>query len=153
MFVATPTAASPDFAGKTLVLPAVSFGNVGQLAVDVLVSTALGRALGPPGATARRAGEFVSRHVLPVVGADAFQGEPGPHKGRRSCTRSWAVFCRRRPSLVRSASLPLFFSFSLFRCLPAFSFLEREGGALLASKEQRTWRERERERERANDGR
>ena len=32
---------SPKFEGQTLVLPAVSYGNVGQLAVDVLLCTAL----------------------------------------------------------------------------------------------------------------
>ena len=77
------------FAGKTLVLPAVSFGNVGQLAVDVLISTALLQEQpGGLGSTAKRVGEFVSRHVLPVVGADAFEGECERRDDMYWCTGS-----------------------------------------------------------------
>eukprot|EP00946_MAST-07B_sp_MAST-7B-sp1_P000806 g806.t1 len=66
---AAATSTTPaSFAGKTLVLPAVSFGNVGQLAVDILISTALHKT----DTKAKRCGEFVSRHVLPVAGADAY---------------------------------------------------------------------------------
>lgn len=83
-------AAPAAFRGKTLLLPAVSFGNVGQLAADILLSTALAAAPGPAaGAAAKgegattlestspsciRVGHFESHHVLPVAGQDAFAG-------------------------------------------------------------------------------
>ncbi|XP_074843595.1 proteasome assembly chaperone 2 isoform X1 [Carettochelys insculpta] len=39
MFVPCGSSAPPDFEGFTLLLPAVSVGNVGQLAVDLVIST------------------------------------------------------------------------------------------------------------------
>lgn len=74
-----------NFAGKTLVLPAVSFGNVGQLAVDVLVSTSLH---GSTQDAAERIGEFQSRHVLPVAGADPY----GCTKSRKRLASPCEVF-------------------------------------------------------------
>ncbi|KAF3435646.1 hypothetical protein FNV43_RR22737 [Rhamnella rubrinervis] len=51
---------------STLILPALSIGNVGQLAVDLLVSTM----------RAERVGYLDSPFVLPCVGNDAYGPEP-----------------------------------------------------------------------------
>ena len=48
--------------------PAVTIGNVGQLAVDLLISTA----------QLPLVGYLESRHVLPCFGLDAFTGDGGP---------------------------------------------------------------------------
>lgn len=54
--------------GSTLVVPAVSFGNVGQLATDLLLQTM----------RAQRVAYLRCRHIVPMVGNDAFDmGEPG----------------------------------------------------------------------------
>eukprot|EP00271_Cylindrocystis_brebissonii_P011433 TRINITY_DN2900_c0_g1_i1.p1 TRINITY_DN2900_c0_g1~~TRINITY_DN2900_c0_g1_i1.p1 ORF type:complete len:348 (-),score=82.82 TRINITY_DN2900_c0_g1_i1:272-1315(-) len=57
-----PNGTSASLKGKTLVLPSVSIGNVGQLAIDLLVET-----LNPP-----RACFLEEPHVLPCVGNDPF---------------------------------------------------------------------------------
>jgi len=62
-----PYAESPSFSGDTLILPAVSHGNVGQLAVELLINT-----LG-----AERAGIIDTRAVVPIVGGGAYDGAPG----------------------------------------------------------------------------
>ena len=59
----SPTIASSSFAGKTLVLPAVSHGNVGQLASDLIVNTS--NALS-------RLGCLDHPALLPCVGCGAF---------------------------------------------------------------------------------
>ncbi|PNH04000.1 Proteasome assembly chaperone 2 [Tetrabaena socialis] len=55
-------------AGAVVVLPAVTYANVGELAVDVLVATLRPRPLGP----------LESNNVLPAVGNDAFDDTAGP---------------------------------------------------------------------------
>eukprot|EP00897_Mesotaenium_endlicherianum_P001490 jgi/Mesen1/1369/ME000013S00864 len=54
------------FSGTTLVMPAVSIANVGQLAVDLLIET-----LGLP-----RVGILEEPHVLPCAGNDPFGAQP-----------------------------------------------------------------------------
>ena len=64
-FVAVEASASAEpaqFAGATLLLPAVTIGNVGQLTVDLIVAT-----LGVP-----RVGYFDTELVLPIAGHGAF---------------------------------------------------------------------------------
>mmetsp|Transcript_13676 Transcript_13676/g.34449 ORF Transcript_13676/g.34449 Transcript_13676/m.34449 type:complete len:258 (-) Transcript_13676:352-1125(-) len=53
---------TPVLAGATLLLPGVSIGNVGQLAVDLLVHSL----------KLRRVGFLESQYVLPSVGNDAY---------------------------------------------------------------------------------
>lgn len=63
---------SSFFAGKTLVLPVVSHGNVGQLAADLMVNT-----LGAPSVGAmRRLGCLDHPALLPCVGCGAFADQP-----------------------------------------------------------------------------
>jgi proteasome assembly chaperone 2 len=95
---------SPKFEGQTLVLPAVSYGNVGQLAVDVLLCTALSTS------DATHAGHIQSRHVLPVCGGDAF-GVPATATSTIStpcelyhCPSSNAVLLQRRSMCVKGRS-------------------------------------------------
>jgi proteasome assembly chaperone 2 len=57
-FAATEGGAPENLAGRTLVMPCVGAGNVGQLAVDLLVAT-----LALP-----RVGYAEEPHVLPCVG-------------------------------------------------------------------------------------
>jgi len=59
MFVPLPSA-SPQFEGHTLIMAGVTYGNGGQLAVDLLVAT-----LGVP-----RVGMFHDGAVLPITGSD-----------------------------------------------------------------------------------
>ena len=54
--------------GATLLLPGVGYGNVGQLALDVVLTTL--SAKGGEGAGFEKVCELSSRHVLPVVGND-----------------------------------------------------------------------------------
>ncbi|XP_076864466.1 proteasome assembly chaperone 2 [Brachyhypopomus gauderio] len=65
MFVSTEDTA-PSFKGFTLILPAVSVGNVGQLAADLLIST-----LSMP-----RVGHIHSACLVPLVGSDPYSEEP-----------------------------------------------------------------------------
>ncbi|KAM7470684.1 hypothetical protein LguiA_008867 [Lonicera macranthoides] len=51
---------------STLLLPALSIGNVGQLAVDLLISST----------RAERVGYFDEPNVLPCVGNDAYWPTP-----------------------------------------------------------------------------
>jgi proteasome assembly chaperone 2 len=55
-------------AGSTLVLPAVSIGNVGQLAIDLMIETS----------QALRAGRFVDENILPCGGSGSYSHIPGP---------------------------------------------------------------------------
>jgi hypothetical protein len=57
------------FAGKTLVLPAVGHGNVGQLAVDLMIQTLVVDRLA---SGKSRLGCLDHPSVLPCVGTDAF---------------------------------------------------------------------------------
>ncbi|GBG78106.1 hypothetical protein CBR_g26043 [Chara braunii] len=56
----------PCLKGTTLILPVVSVGNVGQLAIDLLIATA----------DVRRVGYLDEPNVLPCVGNDAFGEVP-----------------------------------------------------------------------------
>jgi proteasome assembly chaperone 2 len=69
-FVAGPDAAEVDLKGMTLVMPAVSHGNVGQLAVDLLVNSGLAQG------GVQRLGFLRSPHVLPIAGANAYSTDP-----------------------------------------------------------------------------
>lgn len=64
--------AATDFAGKTLVLPLVSHGNVGQLAADLLVNTLMGSRADASSLT--RLGCLDHPALLPCVGCGAFEG-------------------------------------------------------------------------------
>ncbi|KAL9976490.1 hypothetical protein ACROYT_G013799 [Oculina patagonica] len=64
MFVACEKDVNINWSEFTLILPAVSIGNVGQLAVDLVVST-----ISPNG---RHIGYLYDSCILPVVGNDAF---------------------------------------------------------------------------------
>ena len=61
-FIGAPGAPAPSFEGHTLVLPAVSHGNVGQLALDLLVNTLLAQT------ALERVGYLNSSNVLAVAG-------------------------------------------------------------------------------------
>jgi len=94
---------SPDFENKTLVLPAVSFGNVGQLAVDILLSTALSSS------DAQHSGHVQSRHLLPVAGSDPFGILPSPGAIATpcelyTCPRANAVIMQRRSMCAKGRS-------------------------------------------------
>jgi len=52
---------APDFSGHRLVLPSLATGNVGQLALDVIITTL----------ALIRAGTLYSPYVIPMVGNDA----------------------------------------------------------------------------------
>ncbi|EFJ50012.1 hypothetical protein VOLCADRAFT_120700 [Volvox carteri f. nagariensis] len=60
--------ASKQLKGAVVVLPAVTYANVGELAVDVLVATLKPEFLGA----------VESANVLPVVGNDAYDLDPSP---------------------------------------------------------------------------
>jgi len=91
---------SPSFAGKTLVIPAVSYGNVGQLAVDILLCTALSTS------DATHVGHLQSRHLLPVAGTDPFGISSSPQAVATpceiyECTRANVVLMQRRSMCVK----------------------------------------------------
>ncbi|GBF93879.1 proteasome assembly chaperone [Raphidocelis subcapitata] len=67
-----PGRAPPDLRGATVVLPAVAFFNVGELAVDALIAT-LGAA---------PAGRLDDADLLPVVGCGAFDHAGAGPEGR-----------------------------------------------------------------------
>ncbi|KNC85278.1 hypothetical protein SARC_02537 [Sphaeroforma arctica JP610] len=71
----------PDFSGYTLVLPAVSIGNVPQLTVDLLIST-----LAP-----KRVGFLHDRALLPVFGCDAYS-----ESGHNSTTSADVYMCEEK---------------------------------------------------------
>ncbi|KAI0266802.1 PAC2 family-domain-containing protein [Gloeopeniophorella convolvens] len=81
-----------DLSGKTLVVPIVSIANIGQLAVDLLVSSLSLRAIGI----------FDSRDLIPVVGGreDGEEGVTTPLElfGKDGC--STVVIQQRSPILV-----------------------------------------------------
>ena len=58
--------------GKTLVVPAVGHGNVGQLAVDLMIQTLVVDRLAPGASGASRLGCLDHPSVMPCVGTDAF---------------------------------------------------------------------------------
>jgi len=60
------------FKGKTLVVPAVGHGNVGQLAVDLMIQTLVVDRLAPGASGASRLGCLDHPSVMPCVGTDAF---------------------------------------------------------------------------------
>ncbi|XP_067404233.1 proteasome assembly chaperone 2 isoform X2 [Emydura macquarii macquarii] len=62
MFVPCDSSARPDFEGFTLLLPAVSVGNVGQLAIDLVIST-----LDMP-----KVGYFYTDCLVPMVGNNPY---------------------------------------------------------------------------------
>lgn len=57
-----------DLAGSTIIVPDVSIGNVGQLAVDLLIETF----------QAERIGRLDDPSVLPCIGSRSFSHLPGP---------------------------------------------------------------------------
>lgn len=60
------------FKGKTLVVPAVGHGNVGQLAVDLMIQRLVVDRLAPGASGASRLGCLDHPSVMPCVGTDAF---------------------------------------------------------------------------------
>lgn len=58
---------SPDLAGSTLVIPAVSIGNVGQLAMDLIIETS----------KAPRIGRLIDPSLLPCAGSGSYSHIPG----------------------------------------------------------------------------
>ncbi|XP_062986622.1 proteasome assembly chaperone 2 isoform X2 [Elgaria multicarinata webbii] len=62
MFVSCDGCACPDFQGFTLLMPAVSVGNVGQLAVDLVIST-LGMS---------KVGYFYTDCLVPMIGNNPY---------------------------------------------------------------------------------
>jgi len=55
-------------AGSTLILPAVSIGNIAQLAIDLLIETS----------QAMKVGRFADENIIPCVGNGSFSHIPGP---------------------------------------------------------------------------
>eukprot|EP01134_Creolimax_fragrantissima_P000679 CFRG0679T1 len=76
MFVSSVS--QTDFSGCTLVIPAVSLGNVPQLAIDLIINT-----LRP-----QRVGHIHDRSLLPVFGCDAFDAH-----GNKSMTSADVYLC------------------------------------------------------------
>lgn len=85
MFVPVPGISvnpSLDWKDYTLVLPSVSVGNVGQLCIDMLLTTlGMGTPIDAPSSTSsssgpavecRMVGRWHSRYVLPAVANDVF---------------------------------------------------------------------------------
>jgi len=62
-----PCVDSVDFRDNVLLLPALTLGNVGQFAIDLLVSTT----------SATRVGFIEDPHIIPVAGNDTFTEGPG----------------------------------------------------------------------------
>ncbi|GLD99006.1 hypothetical protein PINS_up007724 [Pythium insidiosum] len=64
------------FQGDTLLIPSVSYGNLGQLTIDLLINTLLhrGDALD---ASIQRVGHLFTTTVPPLVGSPAFSTAPG----------------------------------------------------------------------------
>ena len=71
------------FKGKTLVVPAVGHGNVGQLAVDLMIQTLVVDRLAPGASGASRLGCLDHPSVMPCVGTDAFAPIGGGDVGQR----------------------------------------------------------------------
>lgn len=71
MWVPLRGRAAPSFSGWTLVVPAVSVGNAGQIALDLLIS----------GSGVEKLGYWHCRHVIPAVGNDALAVRPAAARG------------------------------------------------------------------------
>jgi len=71
------------FKGKTLVVPAVGHGNVGQLAVDLMIQTLVVDRLAPGASGTSRLGCLDHPSVMPCVGTDAFAPIGGGDVGQR----------------------------------------------------------------------
>lgn len=100
MFVSCVSDAPRDWSRSTLVIPAVSVGNVGQLACDLLISTL----------NARRVGFLYDDIALPVIGSDPFTSVSTDDQQSRcittavevfECVDSGAVIVQQRAPLVK----------------------------------------------------
>jgi hypothetical protein len=118
------------FAGKTLVLPAVGHGNVGQLAVDLMIQTLVVDRLA---SGKSRLGCLDHPSVLPCVGTDAFApigegrgttngGGPVPTPGNDERRGSSSVVPRSGGSLATSLELH-----GDETALPGVVFLQQRG--------------------------
>lgn len=67
MKVINQTTEDVALAGSTLIIPAVSIGNVGQLAVDLMIETS----------QALKVGRFVDENILPCAGIGSYSHVPG----------------------------------------------------------------------------
>ena len=96
MFVKAAGGDAKAFVGTTLVLPAVSAGNVGQLALDLLINT------GMANGSVARAGYLKSPHVLPIAGSGAYS----PDKPGQLCVNlevfqgKGATFLQQRAQVI-----------------------------------------------------
>jgi PAC2 family len=86
-------AAAYNWAGYTVIVPAVSVGNVGQLAVDVLICTY----------GLKKVGYFFDAHTLPFVGNDATSKATKP-KGRLTLGNEVFVSDERKLVVVQQRS-------------------------------------------------
>ncbi|GBG28799.1 Proteasome assembly chaperone 2 [Hondaea fermentalgiana] len=68
--------------GDLLVVPAVSLGNVGQMAMDLVMNTANSRPEKTAGEEAQKVGALRSSHVLPMAGVDPLDVCEGAEKGQ-----------------------------------------------------------------------
>lgn len=99
MFVRCVNDAPRDWSCSTLVIPAVSVGNVGQLACDLLISTL----------NARRVGFLHDDSPLPVVGSDPFTSVSTDQHSHHmttaievfECVDSSVVIAQQRAPLIK----------------------------------------------------
>ena len=119
------------FAGKTLVLPAVGHGNVGQLAVDLMIQTLVVDRLASGASGASRLGCLDHPSVLPCVGTDAFapiggartpRGGPVPVPGTTNGGGPDRSLSSRDASLATALELH-----GDERVLPGVVFLQQRG--------------------------
>ena len=91
-------AASSDWSGYTLVFSCVSVGNIGQLALDLLVATHIAQK------RAERVGHLITPLLHPVVGQDPFVHD-SPHLSL-SCERKTTTQTQILTSSISSLHSP-----------------------------------------------
>lgn len=88
-----------DLSNYTLILPAISVGNVGQLAVDLIINSL----------NTTKYGYIFTSHLYPLVGNEAFSGGSDPSKGNLTtaceiyrCDSKRLIIVQIYSSIVRS---------------------------------------------------
>ncbi|RHZ79675.1 hypothetical protein Glove_142g46 [Diversispora epigaea] len=83
------------FTGSTLILPAISIGNVPQLAVDLLITTL----------NLQRIGFLEDENVLPISGASAGNGITVAIEVYQSSDGRWTIIQQRAPTIKKKRNV------------------------------------------------
>mmetsp|Transcript_2330 Transcript_2330/g.6486 ORF Transcript_2330/g.6486 Transcript_2330/m.6486 type:complete len:278 (+) Transcript_2330:66-899(+) len=96
-----------SFEGQTLILPTVTIGNVGQIALDYLIATLLNRTTGEgvkDGDCIRKVGYIVHDSVLPLVGNNAFENRDAGANGALSLAVEVFQIAAKKITIIQQRS-------------------------------------------------